>query len=73
MTDGFGVFSYGVGARSLRPCGKSRFLNDLILPDHQTNHRPFIEDDVTAFSSGHVDVFFDKTLKPAQHLVVMDG
>jgi hypothetical protein len=63
MSEGFGVLSLGVGKRAYLACGKTKFLNDMVLPDARTKHKPFIEDDITAFSSGHVDVFFDKKLK----------
>ena len=76
MSEGFGVLSLGVGKRAYLACGKTKFLNDMVLPDARTKHKPFIEDDITAFSSGHVDVFFDKKLKTqdkdAYGLVVMD-
>jgi hypothetical protein len=67
MSDGFGVLNFGFGTSDRNaaelPCGKSRFLNDLLIPDERSLHTIFAEDDETPFQNGHVDVFFDKNLK----------
>ena len=73
MTDGYGIFNVGVGERSILPCGKSRILNDILLPEHSVVHDPFSVDDKTPFASGQVDVFFDKGFNPRDEIVLMDA
>lgn len=73
MNEGFGVFNFGIGERAKLPCGKSQFLNDLLLPEHNITHSPFSTDDSSAFASGHVDVFFDKHYDTPKKFVIMDG
>ena len=72
MSEGFGLFNFGVGQSSILPCGKSRLLNDFLFPESK-DHKPFTTDDKSPFSSGQVDVFFDKNFEIKNNCVYMDG
>ena len=48
-------------------------MNDLLFPSAELNHDAFETRDRSVFSSGQVDVFFDKSFNQDRALAVIDG
>ena len=57
--EGVGAFSFGVGCKSVFPCGKTEILNMMAIPSGESSVA-FDEHDSNIFSNGQVDIFFDK-------------